>query len=136
MKKKKQIDENLRSELITAIEGFKSEILIEGKPTNIYCYLSNKDAEALRRDITWTEKSPITNKYKIGTLRKYNVKGMLKFILMIAPELQESKFCAYYANEQIADPRKNVMDRIREQLAAEASNVINYNKENDDGTSG
>ena len=135
MKKKKQIDENLRSELITAIEGFKSEILIEGKPTNIYCYLSNEDAEALRRDITWTEKSP-TNKYKIGTLGKYNVKGMLKFIVMIAPELQESKFCAYDADEQISDPRKNVMDRIREQLAAEASNVIKYKKENDDGVSG
>jgi len=134
MKKKKQIDENLRSELITAIEGFKVEILIEGKPTNIYCYLSGKDADALRKDITWTEKSP-SNKYKIGTLGKYNVKGVLRFIVMIAPELQESKFCAYDADEQISDPRKNVMDRIREQLAAEASNVINYNKENDDGVS-
>lgn len=135
MKKKKQIDENLRSELITAIEGFKAEILIEGKPTNIYCYLSGKDADALRKDITWTEKSP-SNRYKIGTLGKYNVKGVLRFIVMIAPELQESKFCAYDADEQISDPRKNVMDRIREQLAAEASNVINYNKENDDGASG
>ena len=135
MKKKKPINEKLRKELLTAIEGFKSEILIEGKPTNIYCYLSNEDAEALRRDITWTEKSP-TNKYKIGTLGKYNVKGMLKFIVMIAPELQESKFCAYDADEQISDPRKNVMDRIREQLAAEASNVIKYKKENDDGVSG
>ena len=125
MKKKKPINQELREELLKAIEGFKAQLLLENEPTNVYCYLTKKDADALRGKITWTEKST-TNKYKIGTLGSYNVKDKLRFIIMVAPELTESKFCAYNMNEQISDPKANVMERIKQQLKAEATNVVQF----------